>query len=571
MPHGQEPWRVRVCDAEGAVLGAGMVLCTGHVLTCAHVLMGHRSYAPAAERAVPDVKVTVNFVGLHGVPSARAWVADGGWIPPLRDGRGDVALLELDRPQPGGLETPLHRLPVTWGRAVHTCGFPRHLENGLWVGATLAGSCGPGGEWVQLNPRSAGEQVRAGFSGAAVVDDETGYVIGMLVSKFTNAEADLSWMIPVETIVRHIPRVTECVSGAKAADQSFAEGLRQPGILDVDLARQIAIWLGQRHGTASIMIVIGTSNQAVLAVLRRAIVLADRELRPPATDEILTRAPAGTVPPLGSVDLAVDAAGKTVGEVFRRIVDRTGIPVDESTEPTVPLRDDVAPMTVVVDGIDDAEQPEALLTEVLKPLSEQGTRLLLGFRRESSPSLSIAQSLTANDAPLGDEEIQERLEQLARQVIELSAVEREARRRHEYVAGRITLVPAAPSRAVSLRLSLSALRLAAADPDRHWLRSELEATERAAERALGQATEIRQRLDELLAKRQELRGRLEAFKAKAADGGLAEDIQLATLYRQAHEMLWRAPCDLLVATESVERYLQAVRHKLDGRSGDGAP
>ncbi|MGH3927984.1 MAG: hypothetical protein ACRDTT_34830, partial [Pseudonocardiaceae bacterium] len=77
-------------------------------------------------------------------------------------------------------------------------------------------------------------------------------------------------------------------------------------------------------------------------------------------------------------------------------------------------------------------------------------------------------------------------------------------------------------------------------------------------------------LDELLAKRQELRGRLEAFKAKAADFELAEDIELATVYRQAHEVLWRAPCDLSIAAESVERYLRAVRHKLDGRSGDGA-
>lgn len=573
MPHGQEPWRVRVCDADGAVLGAGMALGTGYVLTCAHVLMGadaYSAYSPAAQGAEPDVKVVVDFVGLRGVPSASAWVADGGWVPPFDDGRGDVALLKLDRPQPGGPSTPLRRLPMTWNRAVHTCGFPRHLEDGMGVGATLAGSCGPGGEWVQMNTRSPGERVRAGFSGAAVVDDETGSVIGMVVSKYTDTEAGLSWMIPVETIVRHVPRVTAWVSGARAADQGFAAKLG-PEIPDLDLARQLATWLERRPGTANVMIVTGSSDSSVLAMLHRAIVLADRELRPEPTDEILTQAPVGTVPPLGSVDLAVDAAGKTVGEVFRRIVGRTGVPVDESTEPTVPIHDGVVPMTVVIDGIDDAEQPEALLTKVLKPLSEQGTRLLLGFRRESSPSLNIAQSLTVNDAPLGDEEIQERLEQLARQVIDISAVEREARRRYEHVASRITPVPDAAPRAVSLRLSLSALRLAAADPDRHWLQSEFEAAERAAERALRQAAEVRRCLDELLAKRQELRGRLEAFKAKAASGGLAEDIGLATLYRQAHEVLWRAPCDLSIAAESVERYLQAVRHKLDRQSGDGAP
>lgn len=560
---------MRLRDADGAVLGAGMVLGPGYVLTCAHVLLGH-SCSPTTEGTVPNMKVTLDFVGLHGMPSTRTRVAAGGWIPPLQDGRGDVALLAIDQPQPSEVAAPLHRLPMTWGRAVHTCGYPRHLENGLWVGATLAGNCGPGGEWVQMNPGSPDDRIRAGFSGAAVVDDETGYVIGMVVSKFTNADAGLSWMIPVETIISHIPWVRTWVSGAKATDQGFAVKI-DPEISNIGLARQIATWLKQHRETANIMTVMGTSDPSVQAVLRRAIVLSDRELRPAPTDKILTQAPAGTVPPLGSVDLAVDATGKTAKEVYRRIVDRTGVSVDELTEPIVPLHDDMPPMTVVVDGIDEAEQPEALLTKVLKPLSEQGARLLLGFRQESSPSLSIAESLTTDNTLLGDEEIEKRLEQLAQRVSQINVIEREARQHHKHVASRITPAPAAPFHAVSLRLCLSALRQAAADPDRHRFRWKLEAAERAAERAPGRTAEFRQCLDELLTKRQELRGRFEAFKAKAAGCGLAEDIELATLYRQTHEVLWRAPCDLSIAAEAVEHYLQAVRHKLDGRSEDGAP
>lgn len=570
MSHGDEPWRVRVCDADGVVLGAGMVLGSGYVLTCAHVVMEAGPHAPVVDGPAPATKLVIDFAGRPDVQSVGAWVADGGWVPPSDDGRGDVALLELEGPQPGGLATPLRRLPITWDRSVHGCGFPEQFEDGLWVGARLAGSCGPGGEWVQMNPRSPDERVRAGFSGAAVVDDETGFVIGMVVSKYTNAAASLSWMIPVETIIRHLPRITGWVSGAPAADQGFR--IRpDPDIPDLNLARQLATWFERRRGTGNIMIVTGTSGSAGPIVLRRAIVLADRELRPATTDEILAQAPDGTVPPLGSVDLAVDASGKTVGEVFRRIVDRTGLPVDESTEPTVPLRDDVPRMTVVVDGVDDAEQPAALLTEVLKPLAEQGTRLLLGFRRESSDSLSIARSLTASAAPLAAEEIRERLERLAHRVTEIDEAEREARRWHEHVAGRITSVPDAPSRAASLRLRLSALRLAVADPDQHLLRTEFEAIEQAAEKALEKATAVRRRLDELFAQRQELRGRLEAFKAKEAGSRLAEDIELATLYRRAYEALQKAPCDLAVAAEAVERYLQALRRRLDGRSGDGTP
>ncbi|MGH3928039.1 MAG: S1 family peptidase, partial [Pseudonocardiaceae bacterium] len=309
-------------DADGAVLGAGMALGTGYVLTCAHVLMGSGAYSPAVQDAEPDVRVVVDFVGLPGVPSADAWVADGGWVPPLGDGRGDVALLELDRPQPGGSTAPLrplHRLP-TFGRAVHFFGFPVGLEDGMYVRATLAGSCGPGGEWVQMNPRSSGDRVRAGFSGAAVVDDESKTVTGMVVGTYTDLEASLSWMIPVETIERHVRRITQWVRGARAADQGFAAKL-DPEDWDIDLARQIVTGLERRQGTANVMIVTGSSDSSVLATVRRAIVLADRELRPAATDKLLSQAAVGTVPQLGSVDLAVDASGKTVGEVFRRIVD----------------------------------------------------------------------------------------------------------------------------------------------------------------------------------------------------------------------------------------------------------
>ncbi|MCA1676858.1 MAG: serine protease, partial [Actinobacteria bacterium] len=228
-----------MCDADGVVLGAGMVLGSGYVLTCAHVVRGPGTQAPVVDGRVPDTRLVIDFADRPDVQSVGAWVADGGWVPPSDDGRGDVALLELERPQPAGLATPLRRLPITWDRSVHSFGFPEQFEDGLWVRARLAGSCGPGGEWVQMNPWPPEERVRAGFSGAAVVDDETGYIIGMVVSKYTDAKASLSWMIPVETIVRHLPRITGWVSGSPAADQGFRVR-PDSDIPDLDLARQLA-------------------------------------------------------------------------------------------------------------------------------------------------------------------------------------------------------------------------------------------------------------------------------------------------------------------------------------------
>jgi hypothetical protein len=60
--------------------------------------------------------------------------------------------------------------------------------------------------------------------------------------------------------------------------------------------------------------------------------------------------------------------------------------------------------------------------------------------------------------------------------------------------------------------------------------------------------------DGLIARRDELRGRLEAYRAKAAARGRAEDERLAGLFTRAHDLLFTAPCDLRAATRAVHAY-----------------
>src|SRR5262249_54872868 len=62
----------------------------------------------------------------------------------------------------------------------------------------------------------------------------------------------------------------------------------------------------------------------------------------------------------------------------------------------------------------------------------------------------------------------------------------------------------------------------------------------------------------LLGRRDELRGLLDAYRAKAARLGAAEDTELAARYRQASDLLWTAPCDLAAATAAVTHYQQAI-------------
>ncbi|WNV86522.1 hypothetical protein [Umezawaea sp. Da 62-37] len=69
----------------------------------------------------------------------------------------------------------------------------------------------------------------------------------------------------------------------------------------------------------------------------------------------------------------------------------------------------------------------------------------------------------------------------------------------------------------------------------------------------------------LLDRRAELRGRLEAYRAKATRLGHAEDPALSALHRDAHDVLFTAPCDLPEATRAVGRYQRAVLDLVEAR------
>jgi hypothetical protein len=102
----------------------------------------------------------------------------------------------------------------------------------------------------------------------------------------------------------------------------------------------------------------------------------------------------------------------------------------------------------------------------------------------------------------------------------------------------------------------------------HRLSPLLESLEQKAEDELLRARESLTAVTAPLAVRAELRGRLDAYKAKIARHGLAEDPMLVERYDAARRMLWSAPCDLRVAEQAVLRYQQAASELLGGA---GAP
>ncbi|MFJ2646536.1 hypothetical protein ACIO1C_07405 [Streptomyces sp. NPDC087420] len=100
----------------------------------------------------------------------------------------------------------------------------------------------------------------------------------------------------------------------------------------------------------------------------------------------------------------------------------------------------------------------------------------------------------------------------------------------------------------------------------HRLSPLLESLEREAEDELLRARESLTAVTQPLAVRAELRGRLDAYKAKVARHGMAEDPLLIERYDAARRMLWSAPCDLRVAEQAVLRYQQAAADLLVPRA-----
>ena len=93
-----------------------------------------------------------------------------------------------------------------------------------------------------------------------------------------------------------------------------------------------------------------------------------------------------------------------------------------------------------------------------------------------------------------------------------------------------------------------------------WTRlaSELDLLDRELATATAGFKEAERAVVAAMAKRDELRGLLGAYKAKAARLGAAEDAALAERYDRARDLLWTAPCDLAAAEAAVAGYQQAV-------------
>ncbi|GAA3341324.1 hypothetical protein GCM10020358_32210 [Amorphoplanes nipponensis] len=141
---------------------------------------------------------------------------------------------------------------------------------------------------------------------------------------------------------------------------------------------------------------------------------------------------------------------------------------------------------------------------------------------------------------------------------ELAGAARAAAAAEQEATGRFADPAVAVVSGPDLRPDLAALdALAAAG---HWalISPRLADWSRRARERVAALREAAARNAGLLAARNELRGRLDAYQAKAGRRGLAEDPALAPLAERARAALYTAPCDLDAARVAVNAYQDAV-------------
>ncbi len=160
----------------------------------------------------------------------------------------------------------------------------------------------------------------------------------------------------------------------------------------------------------------------------------------------------------------------------------------------------------------------------------------------------------------------DRIRGIAGLLDQVRAAEAEALARRDEVLAKIASpvlpdLPVLPVLSAALGDRLAALGRGGAWND---LAERVAGLERAADTALGDARDATGVIQGLLDRREELRGRLEGYRVKAARLGHAEDPELAEIYERARGLLWSSPCDLRKATVTLSDYQQAITSRTKG-------
>ncbi|MEV4642974.1 hypothetical protein AB0J80_37110 [Actinoplanes sp. NPDC049548] len=166
------------------------------------------------------------------------------------------------------------------------------------------------------------------------------------------------------------------------------------------------------------------------------------------------------------------------------------------------------------------------------------------------------------------EALEQRLADAHTLATRLTAAAGSAAAAEEAVAGRFDDTAIATVTGPDLRPDLAAIDALAAAGQWALISPRLAAWTRAARERLAALESATARNSAMLATRNELRGRFDAYRAKAGSRGLAEDPALAPLAEKARDTLYTAPCDLDAARAALAAYQDAVSARTTSREAE---
>ncbi|BCY12409.1 hypothetical protein [Actinoplanes sp. L3-i22] len=212
----------------------------------------------------------------------------------------------------------------------------------------------------------------------------------------------------------------------------------------------------------------------------------------------------------------------------------------------------------------DAGAPAALLNQADRLLGDL-TGTLAGDPLGADPSVlaRVRELIARADAERTSaielrDSLNRRLSAARATADELDQAERAAREARDRVDGRFPPAQVAAVRPLSLRPDLAAVEALAAAGQWALISPRLAKWSREARERLAALAVVRTHNERLLADRDELRGRLSAYQAKALRHGLGEHARLSPLADRARTLLHTAPCELEQARTAVNAYQELL-------------
>jgi hypothetical protein len=291
--------------------------------------------------------------------------------------------------------------------------------------------------------------------------------------------------------------------------------------------------------------------------------LGRRDLADAGVEEVtLTSAVARMRRDFAAVSEVVTAAEAVWGEVGG-LLDAAGGDLARATSLAAGLSDAALSQAVAEATSAVSQQRATLNSDPLSlweegPDGHSGQADRSGAARAREQAAAVAAKL-AEVAAVRDS-ARQRIDELARTAATTAAARKDALDARQRAGVKIAeeFLPAPPAASAASRFQRDELEALVSTAQWQRLSDEMDRAERelAAETASYRAAA--DAADASLGRREELRGMLQAYKAKAARLGAAEDLGITEIYEAARDMLWTAPCDLAAAADAVAAYQQAI-------------